>query len=224
MLAVTVRAYPAAIILLDTIHRVVAKVVTPPTIFEFPNTSIPEQECAIKNVMNAWRSSVAGTGSSPNSSKVTPETSTQPVPLFKNSSASNFELPQTWVPPQQSNDFSKGINSFSICSDFDDIIIVVEFIYIKLIFFLGFFTVPPPPPVQGYRPHLWYTDRGMNHLITDSEKEKVHRAKEVLSSMVYPPGSNPDYSPLHVLCCNDTCSFTWTGAEHINQVKCMFYV
>jgi E3 ubiquitin-protein ligase EDD1 len=36
-------------------------------------------------------------------------------------------------------------------------------------------------------------------------------------SMVYPTGSAPDDNPLHVLCCNDTCSFTWTGAEHINQ-------
>ncbi|XP_074027095.1 E3 ubiquitin-protein ligase hyd isoform X3 [Leptinotarsa decemlineata] len=35
--------------------------------------------------------------------------------------------------------------------------------------------------------------------------------------MVFPKGSNPDHSPLHVICCNDTCSFTWTGAEHINQ-------
>lgn len=37
--------------------------------------------------------------------------------------------------------------------------------------------------------------------------------------MIFPKGSNPDHSPLHVLCCNDTCSFTWTGAEHINQVS-----
>ncbi|XP_066251195.1 E3 ubiquitin-protein ligase hyd isoform X7 [Euwallacea similis] len=35
--------------------------------------------------------------------------------------------------------------------------------------------------------------------------------------MIFPKGSNADHSPLHVLCCNDTCSFTWTGAEHINQ-------
>ncbi|XP_019763425.1 E3 ubiquitin-protein ligase UBR5 isoform X4 [Dendroctonus ponderosae] len=35
--------------------------------------------------------------------------------------------------------------------------------------------------------------------------------------MIFPKGSNPDHSPLHVLCCNDTCSFTWTGADHINQ-------
>lgn len=38
-----------------------------------------------------------------------------------------------------------------------------------------------------------------------------------MNSMIYPRGSNPDHNPLHVLCCNDTCSFTWTGAEHINQ-------
>lgn len=36
-------------------------------------------------------------------------------------------------------------------------------------------------------------------------------------AMVFPAGSTPDQSPLHVLCCNDTCSFTWTGADHINQ-------
>ena len=40
--------------------------------------------------------------------------------------------------------------------------------------------------------------------------------------MVFPKSSNPDHSPLHVLCCNDTCSFTWTGAEHINQVTVSF--
>ncbi|UYV60139.1 UBR5 [Cordylochernes scorpioides] len=39
----------------------------------------------------------------------------------------------------------------------------------------------------------------------------------VCRTMIYPHGSHPDDSPLHVLCCNDTCSFTWTGAEHINQ-------
>lgn len=35
--------------------------------------------------------------------------------------------------------------------------------------------------------------------------------------MIFPTGSDPDHSPLHVLCSNDTCSFTWTGPEHINQ-------
>jgi len=41
--------------------------------------------------------------------------------------------------------------------------------------------------------------------------------KKIMMTMIYPRGSNPDDSPLHVLCCNDTCSFTWTGADHINQ-------
>lgn len=39
----------------------------------------------------------------------------------------------------------------------------------------------------------------------------------VRNSMIFPPSSLPDQSPLYVLCCNDTCSFTWTGADHINQ-------
>ncbi|KAL9891475.1 E3 ubiquitin-protein ligase hyd isoform X1 [Glossina fuscipes] len=36
-------------------------------------------------------------------------------------------------------------------------------------------------------------------------------------TMIFPVGSPPDQSPLHVICYNDTCSFTWTGADHINQ-------
>ncbi|XP_041104638.1 E3 ubiquitin-protein ligase UBR5 isoform X2 [Polyodon spathula] len=47
---------------------------------------------------------------------------------------------------------------------------------------------------------------------TSSEKEDA-----LFTEMICPPGTNPDDSPLYVLCCNDTCSFTWTGAEHINQ-------
>uniref|UniRef100_A0A4W5PRY5 E3 ubiquitin-protein ligase UBR5 n=1 Tax=Hucho hucho TaxID=62062 RepID=A0A4W5PRY5_9TELE len=46
--------------------------------------------------------------------------------------------------------------------------------------------------------------------------EKVD-ADSVFMEMICPSGTNPDDSPLYVLCCNDTCSFTWTGAEHINQ-------
>lgn len=111
MLAVTVRAYPAAIILLDTIHRVVAKVVIPPTTCEGQGSSSTEQEHAIKNVMSAWRSSAAGTGSStPNCGKINPELGAQPV-LFKNTPINNFELSHPWairLPQQQSNDFSKG--------------------------------------------------------------------------------------------------------------------
>ncbi|XP_045557810.1 E3 ubiquitin-protein ligase UBR5 isoform X20 [Salmo salar] len=46
--------------------------------------------------------------------------------------------------------------------------------------------------------------------------EKVD-ADSLFMEMICPSGTNPDDSPLYVLCCNDTCSFTWTGAEHINQ-------
>lgn len=53
---------------------------------------------------------------------------------------------------------------------------------------------------------------------TSSEKED-----DVFMGMVCPSGTNPDDSPLYVLCCNDTCSFTWTGAEHINQVRRLFF-
>lgn len=41
--------------------------------------------------------------------------------------------------------------------------------------------------------------------------------RTVLMTVLYPPGSSLDNNPLHVLCANDTCSFTWTGADHINQ-------
>ncbi|GAB1606363.1 E3 ubiquitin-protein ligase UBR5-like [Argonauta hians] len=58
-------------------------------------------------------------------------------------------------------------------------------------------------------------------LLMDIAKKVALKDKEVdknvFMSMLYPTGSSLDNSPLHVLCCNDTCSFTWTGAEHINQ-------
>lgn len=135
MLAVTVRAYPAALILLDTIHRVVSKVVLPSNLYDekHQGPTVEEKEGAIKNLMSAWKSSVAGTGSTSSSNKGPPEIVPQPVPLFKNSPAGNFELPPYWSfapsglpqsqpppppPPlpqpsqpsqqQQSNEFSKG--------------------------------------------------------------------------------------------------------------------
>lgn len=50
--------------------------------------------------------------------------------------------------------------------------------------------------------------------------EQGETDRSLLMTMLYPVGSSLDNSPLHVLCANDTCSFTWTGAEHINQVLC----
>ncbi|XP_077989768.1 E3 ubiquitin-protein ligase UBR5-like [Glandiceps talaboti] len=52
---------------------------------------------------------------------------------------------------------------------------------------------------------------------TDKKEEREALEKEIKMKMVYPAGSNLNNSPLQVLCCNDTCSFTWTGTEHINQ-------
>ncbi|VDP01562.1 unnamed protein product [Soboliphyme baturini] len=40
---------------------------------------------------------------------------------------------------------------------------------------------------------------------------------EKATMAIFPPDSNLDNSPLFLLCYNDTCSFTWTGDEHINQ-------
>jgi E3 ubiquitin-protein ligase EDD1 len=43
-------------------------------------------------------------------------------------------------------------------------------------------------------------------------------SQNLLLRMIYPSTStNSDSSPLFTLCTNDTCSFTWTGEEHINQ-------
>lgn len=59
------------------------------------------------------------------------------------------------------------------------------------------------------------------YLVSHTEETEIVD-KEGLEAMVFPRGSNPDLSPLHIICCNDTCSFTWTGAEHINQVSSVF--
>ncbi|KAK7812681.1 hypothetical protein U0070_016151 [Myodes glareolus] len=53
--------------------------------------------------------------------------------------------------------------------------------------------------------------------IAKAEVSASEKEEDVFMEMVCPSGTNPDDSPLYVLCCNDTCSFTWTGAEHINQ-------
>lgn len=42
--------------------------------------------------------------------------------------------------------------------------------------------------------------------------------QEAFMNMLYPVGCNPDDNPFLLLCCNDTCSFTWTSTQHINQV------
>uniref|UniRef100_W8BVH1 HECT-type E3 ubiquitin transferase n=1 Tax=Ceratitis capitata TaxID=7213 RepID=W8BVH1_CERCA len=52
----------------------------------------------------------------------------------------------------------------------------------------------------------------LNTILSLSERDA-----SLKNSMIFPSGSPPDQSPLYVICYNDTCSFTWTGADHINQ-------
>ncbi|KAK7086288.1 E3 ubiquitin-protein ligase ubr5 [Halocaridina rubra] len=55
------------------------------------------------------------------------------------------------------------------------------------------------------------------HRVAHESAMDAESERRAVSQMIFPRGSNPDDSPLHVLCYNDICSFTWTGAEHINQ-------
>ncbi|XP_058978714.1 E3 ubiquitin-protein ligase hyd isoform X2 [Musca domestica] len=52
----------------------------------------------------------------------------------------------------------------------------------------------------------------LNTILSVAEKDVAMK-----NAMIFPPGSPSDQSPLYVICYNDTCSFTWTGADHINQ-------
>lgn len=54
--------------------------------------------------------------------------------------------------------------------------------------------------------------------IVSQEKDLDQEQKiKLFNSMIFPMGSHLDNNPLYMLCANDTCSFTWTGAQHINQ-------
>jgi hypothetical protein len=52
----------------------------------------------------------------------------------------------------------------------------------------------------------------------DSSINDGRQSENLLLKMIYPlTSTNSDYSPLYTICTNDTCSFTWTGEEHISQ-------
>ncbi|XP_073983563.1 E3 ubiquitin-protein ligase hyd isoform X3 [Rhodnius prolixus] len=87
---------------------------------------------------------------------------------------------------------------------------------------------PPPPPSSAASTatteerlksvlSAWFSKSSNTEMKLSHTEETEIVDKEGLEAMVFPRGSNPDLSPLHIICCNDTCSFTWTGAEHINQ-------
>nr|XP_039264604.1 E3 ubiquitin-protein ligase UBR5-like isoform X3 [Styela clava] len=76
--------------------------------------------------------------------------------------------------------------------------------------------------VQAIAAREYLTQHGKEEeMEIDSENIKFicHGPKyeEILMSMIFPKASDLDNNPLYVLLTNDTCSFTWTGANHINQ-------
>jgi E3 ubiquitin-protein ligase EDD1 len=80
-------------------------------------------------------------------------------------------------------------------------------------------TASPPPTPLAVPSSLPTSEPQTAGVPSISESSQQQRKACAVAAMVYPVGSSPDDSPLHVVCCNDTCSFTWTGAEHINQVR-----
>ena len=54
-------------------------------------------------------------------------------------------------------------------------------------------------------------------LQNSSNQLNFHSRDLLFTNMIFPLGSRTDQSPLYVLCSNDTCSFTWTGDNHITQ-------
>lgn len=71
--------------------------------------------------------------------------------------------------------------------------------------------------------HLWtgIEEYQKTFVFENSTKQKIDEKKkskfEDLYDMFFPVNSRSDDSPMFVLCYNDTCSFTWTGDEHVNQ-------
>lgn len=54
-------------------------------------------------------------------------------------------------------------------------------------------------------------------IISQEDNSDPEHIQRLFASMIFPHGTNLDNNPLYMLCANDTCSFTWTGAQHINQ-------
>ena len=59
---------------------------------------------------------------------------------------------------------------------------------------------------------------GLASLLLNFAQQLSGEDKQLLTSMLYPPDCHHDDNPVFVLVRNDTCSFTWTGEEHIQQV------
>lgn len=73
--------------------------------------------------------------------------------------------------------------------------------------------------IQGQTPLMLAVSVRAYHaaLILLDVIQRVGKDQKECSAMILPADANPDLSPLFVTCCNDTCSFTWTGTQHIDQ-------
>ncbi|CAG5105861.1 Oidioi.mRNA.OKI2018_I69.chr1.g2520.t1.cds [Oikopleura dioica] len=49
------------------------------------------------------------------------------------------------------------------------------------------------------------------------EAEKSSNSSSAIKKFIFPDNSPRELNPLYVLCCNDTCSYTWTKKQHIKQ-------
>ena len=70
---------------------------------------------------------------------------------------------------------------------------------------------------RAYSAALTLLDTAKRIAHVEMQDSSVSMDNKMLMSMVCPDGTQPDDSPLYVLCYNDTCSYTWTGQEHISQ-------
>lgn len=84
---------------------------------------------------------------------------------------------------------------------------------------------PPSPPASHFSPlptppsSLCVQAYCTARILLDLADVTCKGQQEQLMSILYPPDSHPDDNPIFVLCRNDPCSFTWTGEEHIQQVR-----
>lgn len=64
---------------------------------------------------------------------------------------------------------------------------------------------------------LWSGIEDCRNELAKNEAQSNVNETDFLNEMFLPTNARCDDSPLFVLCYNDTCSFTWTGDEHVNQ-------
>ena len=75
---------------------------------------------------------------------------------------------------------------------------------------------------RAYKEAVHIFHRAKKLVIENAEertRENVEAIHAGLMEYIYPANSPLDHNPIYVLCCNDTCSYTWTKEKHINQER-----